>query len=84
MTPTALRALRQAAGLTQPAAGVLCGVDRVTVARWEAGERVPSAAQWAIYRARVALLAGDKATALAVLGEAIPPAAKTAVFGSLK
>lgn len=37
--PTEVRAARAAAKLTQAAAAQLMGVDRVTWARWETGER---------------------------------------------
>lgn len=40
-----IKALRATAGLTQQALANLVGVDRVTVARWETGDRIPSGAR---------------------------------------
>lgn len=45
VTKDQFRAARQAAGLTQAAAGALLGVTQVTVARWETGVHpIPKAA----------------------------------------
>jgi transcriptional regulator with XRE-family HTH domain len=40
-TPAAARSIRQAAGVTQHELADELGIDRVTVARWELGERTP-------------------------------------------
>jgi len=37
MTPTGLKRIRRALGLTQKALAEALGVDRVSVARWEGG-----------------------------------------------
>lgn len=39
MTPTAVKRIRKALGLTQEQLAKVLGVDRVTVARWELGLR---------------------------------------------
>jgi DNA-binding transcriptional regulator YiaG len=51
LPPLALRkAIREAAGVTQAALAVDIGVHRITVVRWESGDREPKG----IYRARYA------------------------------
>lgn len=52
-SPSARRAIRVAAGLTEADIATAVGVHRATVARWELGERSPSAAHLHVY---VALL----------------------------
>ncbi len=61
MTPDQFRAARQAAGLTQAAAGALLGVTQVTVARWETGVHpIPKAAGMVIQQAAKAGRAATK------------------------
>ena len=72
--PDQIRALRASAGITQAAAAELLGYQILAIKRWESGEREPDACQWALYRARVAMLLGDEAAALDVLRETLTPA----------
>lgn len=51
--PPMRRAIRKNAGITQSDVAAALGVDRVTVARWERGERTP---RGALLRAYVKLL----------------------------
>lgn len=71
-TPANVRALREAAGLTQTHFAELVGAKLRTAQSWEAegaNARGIDAATWALLRARVALMQGDEAGALAVLRE---------------
>ena len=72
-TPAEIRALRERSGLTQPEFAALGHAARATCAQWESGLRSIGASTWDLIRARVALRAGDEATALAVLRERIDP-----------
>jgi hypothetical protein len=67
----AVRALRKASGLTQPAFAALAYATKGACAQWEAGGTVDPRS-WALLRAGVALHLGDQAGALAVLRETLP------------
>lgn len=68
--PTAadIRAHRVSSGLSQTAYAALAHATRSACALWESGGGISGAA-WAILRARVALLRGDRRGALEVLAE---------------
>lgn len=71
-TPTEICALRKTTGLNQTQFGELVGAKLRTAQSWEAegaSGRAMEGATWALLRARVALLKGDEAGALAVLRE---------------
>lgn len=55
--PEACRLLREQAGLSLADASALCGVDKSTVARWEAGQATPRRHTGLRYRRFVAWLA---------------------------
>jgi transcriptional regulator with XRE-family HTH domain len=87
VTPTELREIREAFGLTQDALADELGVHRVTVARWEAGDRgIPEPVARLIERirlerlhrlateildARKALNAGKRVLGLSALADAL-------------
>ncbi|ARL77616.1 helix-turn-helix domain-containing protein [Burkholderia pseudomallei] len=48
-TPAQVRAARDAAGLTQTAAGALVHVDLRSWQRWESGERTMHVAFWELF-----------------------------------
>ena len=49
-TPAAIRAAREAAGLTQPQAAALVHTDTRSWRRWELGERAMHPAFWELFR----------------------------------
>jgi DNA (cytosine-5)-methyltransferase 1 len=49
-TPVEVRAAREAAGLTQAAAGAVVHVDLRSWQRWESGERSMSPAHWELFQ----------------------------------
>jgi DNA (cytosine-5)-methyltransferase 1 len=49
-TPAEVRAARDAAGMTQGAAGSLVHVDLRSWQRWESGERGMSPAHWELFQ----------------------------------
>jgi len=49
-TPAAIRAAREAAGLTQAKAAALVHTDARSWRRWEHGERAMHAAFWELFR----------------------------------
>lgn len=63
---SALVEARRARGLTQAALAGILDIDRVTLARWEAGSMKPSGGQLASLRTEL----GDE-LALAAIGEAV-------------
>jgi transcriptional regulator with XRE-family HTH domain len=63
--PPARRQIRQRADLTQRDLAVAVGVDRATVARWEAGDREPRACHLERYLAVLDRLAREPLTAAA-------------------
>ncbi|KAA1015986.1 helix-turn-helix domain-containing protein [Paraburkholderia panacisoli] len=53
-TPVEVRAAREAAGLTQAAAGALVHVDLRSWQRWESGERGMNLAYWELFQIKTA------------------------------
>lgn len=72
MTPDLIRQARTDAGLSQVAAAALLDRPVLAIKRWEAGTAVMEPAIWALYRARLAVVAGDNRRALSVLRETVP------------
>ena len=72
MTPDAIRSARTEAGLSQAAAAVLLDRPVLAIKRWEAGTSPMEPAIWALYRARLAVVAGDNRRAISVLRETVP------------
>ena len=75
VSPAAVRAARLTAELTTEQAGALLGMSGASYRRYETdgvSARAIGTATWALYRARLALLAGDSHKALTVLREALP------------
>ncbi len=70
--PTSLRALREAAGLSQWQLAVRLGVTEGAVSRWEAGDRQPNAR----YLADLARLIGADSVATVLAALARPPAVR--------
>jgi putative transcriptional regulator len=66
-TPDEIRAARHAAGLTQTQAASLVYTTLSGWQRWEQAERRMHPAVWTLWRARVALAAGDWRLALRLL-----------------
>ena len=60
--PTLARAIREAAGVSQVRLAAELGVHRMTVARWEAGERMPTGARRSAYADVLAELASVTAS----------------------
>ncbi|WP_434316383.1 helix-turn-helix domain-containing protein [Leifsonia sp. P73] len=50
-SPDLARAIRRAAGVSQVRMGIELGVHRLTIARWESGERAPQGARRTAYAA---------------------------------
>lgn len=56
--PEVCRRLREQAGLSMADASALCGVDKSTIGRWEAGQATPRRHTGLRYRRFVAYLTG--------------------------
>jgi transcriptional regulator with XRE-family HTH domain len=57
--PAIRRLIRERAGLTQSEVAQVLGVDRVTVTRWESGQRTPLRRTGAAYCLLLERLAGE-------------------------